>query len=297
MKTYHITSGLTIEGDSLQEAIESCFPRIAEKLHIGNAAGYQLHSVWCEYNEAIETAVLHIIATGSDLLVGYDPTQDPPKEYTLTFHVPKGECPERFDIELCNDPVFDPFDDSCLSSPSAYYGTALGLINEIGLHHCKIKSSDKITMLVTCQYPNTRTTFPMKYIEFCRGRLAKLRPNTDNKTTQLMERLSELVVKAMEYPNSKFDADWLFESKTDIYFRTAGKVTALSAIRKKKNMSQKQLADAAQMSVRQLQNYEKNPGSTLFSASKSVPGRLAEALGVTVSEIIDSTGSAILVDA
>ena len=61
-------------------------------------------------------------------------------------------------------------------------------------------------------------------------------------------------------------------------------------------MTQTQLADAAQISVRQLQNYEKCPGSTLRSSSKFVSARLADALGVDVSQIVDNDGFALTVN-
>ena len=86
-----------------------------------------------------------------------------------------------------------------------------------------------------------------------------------------------------------------FHPKTEWFFRTAGKITALQAIRIAKGLTQEQIADAAQMSVQQLRDYERCPGSTLFSASPRVSERLADALGVKKSEIVDENGCAVLV--
>lgn len=297
MKAYQITSNLSIEGDTLKDAIEECFPHIARHLNLGNAAGYQLHEVWCEYEDRVQAVVLHITACGSDALVNYDPTTDVPKNYSLIIRAEREDCPKRINFDLSGEQsVFDPFDDSCLTTPSAYFGTLLGIIDEIALHHCKIGTPDKVTTLVTCQLPTASTTIPLKYVELCRARLTRLKPKTDNGTTRMMERVSELALKIMDYPKEKFAHSSLFQAKTATYFETNGKITALAAIRTAKGMTQKQLADAAQMSVRQLQNYEKCPGSTLFSASNYVPGRLADALGVDRSEIVDANGFAVLVN-
>ena len=146
MRSYKITPVFSIEGDTLKEAIEANFARIASHLRLGNVAGYQLHKVWCEYEDDIQAAVLHITACGSDMLVNYDPYKDTPKDYTLTISTSREECPQRIDFELTEGRTFDPFDDRCLTTPSCYYGTLLGLIDEIGLRHCKIREDEKITI-------------------------------------------------------------------------------------------------------------------------------------------------------
>ena len=297
MRSYKITPVFSIEGDPLKEAIEANFARIASHLRLGNVAGYQLHKVWCEYEDDIQAAVLHITACGSDMLVNYDPYKDTPKDYTLTISTSREECPQRIDFELTEGRTFDPFDDRCLTTPSCYYGTLLGLIDEIGLRHCKIREDEKITTLVTCQYPNMSSAFPFKYVEICRARLTRLRPKTDNETTRIMERISELALMIMDcHRNERFESAAIAQAKTTIYFDSLNKITALAKIRADRGMTQTQLADAAQISVRQLQNYEKCPGSTLRSSSKFVSARLADALGVDVSQIVDNDGFALTVN-
>lgn len=298
MKTYQITSSLSIEGPTLKDAIENNFTRIAESLRIGNAAGYQLHQVWCEYDKKMQAAVLHVIASGSDLFVQYDPAKDAPAERTLVIPATPEDCPQRIDFELAEDKTapFDPFDDTCLNTPSARYGALLGIIDEIGQNHCKIKDMDPVTGKVSCHFPTLRLTYPLRYAEACRKELARRRPKTDNETTRLMERVSDLMSMVLGSPNDRLKDGMFAEAKTAIYFRSIGKITALAKIRNEKKMTQKQLAEASQMSVRQLQNYEKCPGSTLWSASRSVPARLANALGVKQSDIIDDYGHPILVD-
>lgn len=299
MKEYRIGSTLTLKGETLKDAIEDSFDRIARELHLGNVAGYQLHQVWCEYDPAKQAAVLHIISSGSDVLVNYDPEKDAPAEKTLLIPTATlDDCPSRIDFELGGDEaaLFDPFNDACLTNPSSYYGALLGIIDEIGQNHCKIKADAPITMQITLHLPNLSTVYPLRYAEACRRELTRRRPKTDNETTRLMERVSELADKVLETPNDRFECGILARYKTASYFQTTGKVTALAKLRLEKGMTQKQLADAAQMSVRQLQNYEKCPGTTLSSASRFVPDRLATALGVKRSDIVDKDGFAILAD-
>ena len=296
MKNYQITSRLSIKGETLKDAIENGFGRIADELHLGNGAGYQLHQVWCEYDPARQAAVLHIIASGSDIAVNYDPTKDAPKEYTLTIKAPPEDCPQRIDFDLTEKPDFDPFNDECLTSPSAIAGALLGIIDEIGQNRCKIKEDSLVTTQIMRRQPNLRIAYPLRYIELCRQELARRRPRTSNETTRLMERVSELAAKLLEIPDGQFSSEVIFHSKTATYFRTNGKITALAKIRAQKGMTQVQLAEAVNMSTRQIQNYERCPGSTLWSAAQSVHEQLAAALGVKRSDIVDEAGSAVLID-
>lgn len=297
MKTYKVNGKLAISGETLKDAIEHDFDQICRIKRIGNAAGYQLDGVWAEYNESRQAVELHIVAHGSDMLVDYDPASDPMKEYICTIDAPADDCPVRIDFELSSgERRFDPFDDACLTSPDRIYGALIGIIDETGRRHCKIPGDD-VTMTVSCKFPNASTAFPLRYAEYCRAELARRRPKSDAATARLMERISQLAAKILDHPKDRFDNGPIFKAKTAAYFQSVGRITALEKIRTSKNMTQKQLAEAAQMSARQLQNYEKCPGSTLFSASRSVPGRLAAALGVEVSDITDKAGSALLVDA
>ncbi len=297
MKRYQITSSLSIEGDTLKDAIESGIDRIARELHLGNGAGYYLHQVWCEYDTVKQSAALHIISSGSDSAVSYDPAEDTPVEKTLLIPAFPEDCPSRIDFEFKahENPAFDPFDDSCLPTPSHVFGAMLGIIDEIGKKHCMIREDRTVTEVLMLRCPNLSTVYPLRFAEFCRRELTRRRPKTDKETTRLMARVSELVEKLLETPNNRCESEFVFRYKTNYYFRTVGKITALAVLRAQKGMTQKQLADTAQMSVRQLQNYEKCPGSTLWSASRSVPDRLAAALGVKRSDIVDSHGSPILV--
>lgn len=300
MKEYK-AEGITIVGETLEAAIENDFGKIVKALKIGNVAGYQLHSVWFAYDEAENGVILHITACGSDVLVSYDPAKDEIKEYTIKIGATKEDCPTRVDVNLVEEKPFDPFDDSYLSDAGMCYGIMLAFIDEIAQNRCVMhtREREEITSIVSTKYPTLRMGRPLKYAEECRKMMASLRPKTDKETARMMERISELfsvvIEHSMERPQDKFLHASISAAKTRHYFRTNNKITALAAIRMEKGLTQKQLAEAAQMSVRQLQNYENARSSTLFSASKYVQKRLADALGVKVSDIIEY-GTARLVD-
>jgi len=74
-----------------------------------------------------------------------------------------------------------------------------------------------------------------------------------------------------------------------------GKVSALAKIREEKGITQQQLANVAYMSLTEYQEYEKYP-ECVWSVPELVPRRLADALGVKVSDIVDSNGLPIFVE-
>lgn len=285
MKQFKVWGEL-IEGETLKEAIENNFSMITAPLRIGNAAGYCLHEVWCAYDGDCKCVKLHIMATGSDGLVNYSPDNDPVREYVVDIEAAPEDCPERIDFELTEAKGFNPFDDDFVGNVGMCYGVAKALIDEIARNHCILRDDD-LTTRVSSHYPTMSRIFPLKYIETCRKELARLRPKSDKETAQLMERLSEMTEIVINNPKANMTSDTIGFYKTRYYFETVGKITALAAIRKSKGMTQQQLADAAQLSLRQLQNYERNPRSSLSTAAKYVPARLAAALGVEVNDIME----------
>lgn len=74
-----------ISGETVINAVEKNFERIAKRARIGNVAGYSLIKVVLEYRKEIfggkGGGVLSITARGSDGLVGYEPEPD----VTTTF--------------------------------------------------------------------------------------------------------------------------------------------------------------------------------------------------------------------
>lgn len=297
MKTYWSTSGLRLEGKNLEDAIERNFPQIAKHLHVGNAAGYQLKEVWFAFDKSKKAVVLHITACGSDALANYDPAKDASKTYELVISASEDDCPVRIDAELEGSPksIYDPFDDSCFTDLGSAYGAMLGIIDEVGLKHCKIPMKDIVTSMVGVKYPGMSSHFPRQFAETCISYLAMHKPKDDKETTRMMDRVSELASRCKKVSEKDIMAYLIDYAKTQIYFGTVGKITALKAIRIAKGMTQEQIADAAQMSVQQLRNYEQCPGSTLSTSSPRVSERLADALGVKKSEIVDAHGYAVLV--
>lgn len=88
-----------ISGETVINAVEKNFERIAKRARIGNVAGYRLAKVVLEYRKEIfggkGGGVLSITAYGSDGLVGYDPETDEPKTTELWIEgVTPDELPE-----------------------------------------------------------------------------------------------------------------------------------------------------------------------------------------------------------
>ena len=292
-----LKSGLTLKGKNLEDAIESNFAQIAKLLHIGNPAGYRLIEVWFAFDKSKKAVVLHITACGSDTLVDYDPAEDEPKVHELVISASEDDCPVRIDAKLKKNekPPFNPFDDSFIPDLGAAYGAMLGIIDEIGLKHCKIPMKDAVTSLMEVKHHGLSSSFPRQFAETCLSYLKMHKPKDDEETTRMMDRVFELLSRCERASEEDIITYIFFHPKTEWFFRTAGKITALQAIRIAKGLTQEQIADAAQMSVQQLRDYERCPGSTLFSASPRVSERLADALGVKKSEIVDENGCAVLV--
>ena len=109
-------SDMMISGDSLIQAVENNFQRIASAYHIGNSAGYALNG--CTWNG--KTAFLggkggvelRITARGSDALVGYDPVNDIPRDTVIWIHANRDDLPEphEFEISRTSPPEATPFD-------------------------------------------------------------------------------------------------------------------------------------------------------------------------------------------
>ena len=81
-------------------------------------------------------------------------------------------------------------------------------------------------------------------------------------------------------------AESIFYSKIRHYFKTHDTVTALAYYRQKKGKTQQQVAREVRISARQLQNYENTRSSALGDAKFSVVEKLANAVGVSPTELV-----------
>lgn len=288
----------TISGENLIEAVENNFESIAKLKPIGNVAGYQLDRVWLEYNNSIlggnGGGVLYILAHGSDCLINYDPTNDPPFETQYWIEGVKAEdLPELHEFELKDStmPSIGPFDNFSGAPAGHVLGIIKAIIDEIGDYHCYLKPDFPICQNLDVKYPTLAYFSPFKYIEAAQQALVQLQPKTDKTTAKLMSRLIELIAQFTEQiqnDNTDMTAQSLFYYKASHYFNVHDTVTALAYYRLEKGKTQQQVADEVGISVRQLQNYENAISSTLGDAKFSVVEKLANAVGVSPIDLVEN---------
>lgn len=284
---------LSLNGESIITVVEENIKSILSiaKSKLGNGAGYEIERVWLEYGDGIlggkGGGILHIVARGSDSLIGYDATEDPPKDTMLWIEgVSKEELPKAYEYPLTEvSSAFDPFGDASSWDSAMIFGTLRAIIDEIGNYHCLNTPDFDITEAISISYPTLTITDPKKYIELARQRMTLLRPKTDKVTTRLMLRVSELAELFYSF-NSISDGESLSYYRTRHYFDTAGTVTALADFRERSGKTQQQVADEVGMSRRQLQKYEAPYGTNLGEAKYSVVERLAKAVGTTTDKLV-----------
>lgn len=295
MKTFEVSRGsldkVAISGESLVQAAEDYFDKISSLTGLGNVAGMVFEKAWMIYEEGIlggkGGVALHIVAHGSDALIGYDATNDPAKEAVLWIDATREDLPARHDFEFREKAPFDPFDDAQVTTPTQAFGVALALIDEVGNYHSRITPDFNISNSLSVAYPTMQLVSPVRFMELARQRLSQAHPKDDKDTQRLLTRISELVVTFGESGKlEKNGADQLMYYRTLHYFNTYGRVSALAHYRDKCGKTQKQVADEVGISLRQVQYYE-NPASTrLGDAKYSVVERLAEAVGVTPDKLV-----------
>ena len=164
MKTsinYSTSSFGPFEGNSIQEIIESHFsilePIILEKL--GNAAGYNLDSVYAEYNTIAKTAELHVFASGSDTLLHHDPAQLESKELIFTLPgITQDDLPERYNFELIEEESFNPY-----SNP-ANISAKLGILEAAVDYMADITHQKRPAETLNSQMPNLRRESTQVYL-------------------------------------------------------------------------------------------------------------------------------------
>lgn len=280
-----------IEGETLVSAIENNFAMIADVLHLGNNAGYQLDAVRLE--PVGDKMQLRITAHGSDAKIDYDPTDDEPQEHRVEFSgVPAEELvPHEFEM-TSSKKEFDPFADLSYGMDDGWRaGVAFGLLDEVSIHRCRIHDDCPLSITMSCKYPTLMQVSLEKYRAQYNRMLSNLHPNTDAGTQRLIDRANEI----LDAIGPKADCSMAFVGKAHVstYFNRLGKETALQHYRTKSGMSQTALASAVGISTRQLQNYE-SIDSRLGDAKYAVVERLAEAIGCKPSDLVQD-GIAVLV--
>lgn len=273
------------EGNSVQEIVESHFNTIkniiGEKL--GNAAGFNLDSVYAEYNPTNKTAELHVFAGGSDTLLHHDPTKLPVKE--LVFLLPgitQSDLPERYNFKLVDEEKFNPYSNPT-NTPAK-----LGILEAAIDYIADITHQKRPAETLNAQIPNLRSQSTQAYLTRLMMNFGFLRFRETRLTMNLKDLIQRMVISLQDVNKLTYDEDCnviFYYYKAMHYFATDNKITALKYYREQSGKSQTEIANELGISLRQYQRYEAT-NSTLPMANKLIVGKLAEILNVQPTDLV-----------
>lgn len=283
-----------LSDENVKSVVENNFKTIVDG-NIGNAAGYVLEEVWLEYDEEAKhegTAKLHIVASGSESLVDFDPIDNPPKEVVYTISgVDKSELPEKEYFDIKPEELFDPFDKKWLEDKGIAYGIFLGTVDFIGKNRCMINDncSFSLSSNVELRFSTLeKANFPV-FVSQVLKTLNQHRPKNDKQTQKLLDLVHSTHTAIADVKKLTTDESMI---KTLYYYKTLGaldrinKVTALFYYRNKLGKTQQQVADEVGISLRQYQRYEA-VNSTLSDTKIYVIEKIASVLNVSIDKIYD----------
>lgn len=288
MKTsinYSTSSFGPFEGNSIQEIIEQHFsilePIILEKL--GNAAGYNLDSVYAEYNTTVKTAELHVFASGSDTLLHHDPAQLETKELIFTLPgITQDDLPERYDFELIEEENFNPY-----SNP-ANISAKLGILEAAVDYMADITNQKRPAETLNSQMPNLRRESTQVYLTRLMMMFGFLRSRKTGLTANLKDLIQRMIISLQDITKLTYDEETdiiLYYYKTMKYFQEANRITAIKYYREQTEKTQTEIANELGVSLRQYQRYEAT-NSTLPMANKLIAEKLAQILNVQPTDLI-----------
>ena len=270
------------EGKDFQAAIEDNFSKIREivKKEAGNAAGYELEKVWVENN------VLHVMAHGSDTLLGYDPTDDPVKE--ICFTIEDIEI-DSFEFEIKEKNQFNPFTIN-VNDKVAAFGVLKACVDFLAMEKYRgnrerytFSPSEKVSMhCVTLQRTNASRYIEQLMKYFAEENIERTRKN--QKVFDLIEKLNAALVDC-DPATGRDGLVSFYYHKSKYYFSRMNKTTALRSYRMAAGKTQKEMADILGIGVRQYQRYE-SLDSPLGNTTSLITEKIAEVLHVDFSDIV-----------
>lgn len=276
----------TFSGDNMVDAIESNFDYILKHARSGPCV---LEQVWMVWNDLKDVAELHIITSGSDITINFDPIKDKPKEHIFEIvNISKSDLPERYDFEITDQEVFDPFDPKWIDNIDASYGILKGTIDYVGRYRCQ--STDHATYISMLMSQPLESVNLQAYISKMLIKLQQRIPKSDKYTIKCMELIytiyESLFGKDKPVMNDQM-MSLLYYHKTISALELSGKITALKYYRKKSGKTQQEVSEEVGMSLRQYQRYEDNH-STLATAKKYVIKAIADVVGVDPNKLVSN---------
>lgn len=276
-----------IEGKTIQGLIEDNFDLLKDIISekTGNAAGFSLERVWVSRKDD-KFCELHIIAHGSDLLIGYDPNKDEEKEIIFQITgLSKNELKEKYEVEL-EEKKFNPFDEKWYINKSAVVGILEGCVDYLAQIFGR---KEEPSMIVQRCHINLKENNLSLYISqlMMQFGLASIKKTKENRDIfELIEKTNNILVDLMKKDNKRITTEEIIiYYKTVGYFHKRDKITALKFYREKLNKTQKEIAEAAGISLRQYQRYE-TINSTLGIANAFIVEKISNVLGVNVEDLV-----------
>ena len=179
---------------------------------------------------------------------------------------------------------FSPFADTPDYARDGYrYGVIWGLIDEVARNHTTCGAELSLTDKVSLKYDTLDMVSPKKYTEVLMRSLQALVPDGEDDTQEILDRIHAL--RAEIKPREPVTpATLLAQAKTLTYFRRLRQSSSLLDLRNRLGKTQQEVAEEAEISLRQYQRLESGESSVgMMSTSAAI--RLAGALNTTVDEI------------
>lgn len=261
----------SFSGESIKELVENNFKEIAKFLTLGNHAGYELKKVWTETEN--DMAYLHIIACGVDSLIGFDPSQNEPKEYKILMPGIKPEdLPEKYEFDIKEEKGFNPFEDYAIDEAAAI-GALTCTVDFLCEKYTNLDPRAYPSRAVKTAYPCLLRIDPELFISQVMKNFAYayiIETKGNKKYFDLIEKINDMLARnAIDMKKeTKIDDSELVElyyHKSRYYFRRIDKTTALKLYRKEACKTQREVADETGISLRQYQRYEATDSNLHFS--------------------------------
>lgn len=289
MKTriQHGSNAWNFEGETIQELIENNFYKLDDVIQkkAGNIAGYVLDTVYASFDEEQGCAKLCVFAHGSDDLSGYDPTKDSIKEVDFQLlDFGAKDLPEPYHFAIMPN-RYDPFSAATRHSTAEKVGVLEAAIDYLA----DTMNSKRPAETLVSQMETLRRNSFQAYLARLMTLFGFLRYRKTGKNEKFEALIQDLVVALQDVTQLTFQESG---SSTIYYYKAKGcfmemdKTTALCSFRKRLGKTQTEVADELGISLRQYQRYE-STNSSLGYASKEMQKKVADAVGVSVKEIIE----------
>lgn len=273
-----------VSAETITEIVENNWDWIVKAAEPGNAAGYLLEEVYMEMDaERQDTAVLHILASGSDARPGYDPAEDKPEERRVYFEgITEKELPEKLTIEIAQKEKFEPLK-AVKERPELCAGVLAACMD----HLAEGAGKEKPGEITDRKYPTMRKANFQVYIsqlllQFNYTGIKKTKKNAD------VYEIIEAAVGAADMAESGKkcdDAYILSYYKTKYYLYLKGKVPVLKKYRIRAGLTQAEVAEKASISTRQYQRYEAKD-SSLGDTCTSMVEKIARIVGAEPEDLV-----------